>query len=130
MGEPSNPPRVLVIEDNVDAADALATFLEVIGYAVRIAHDGSEGVALAREWLPRVVLSDIGLPGDLDGYAVARALRGMRGTSAYLVALSGYGQPQDKATALAAGFDAHITKPVDAAALERMLASVVEPAPS
>jgi CheY-like chemotaxis protein len=122
MGEATTPSRVLVIEDNVDAADALATFLEVIGYAVRIAHSGSDGVAIAREWPPEIVLSDIGLPGEMDGYAVARELRDLRGAAAFLVALSGYGQPQDKQRALAAGFDAHITKPVDATALEHMLA--------
>ena len=115
------PSRVLVIEDNIDAADALASFLEAIGYAVRIAYSGSEGVTIAREWSPEIVLSDIGLPGDMDGYEVARAVRRLCGTSAYMVALSGYGQPQDKERALAAGFDAHVTKPVDAGALERML---------
>lgn len=115
--------RVLVIEDNVDAAEALGMFLEVIGHAVRIAHSGRDGVALAREWRPEIVLSDIGLPGEMDGYQVARALRAVTGTPAYLVALSGYGQQQDKERAMAAGFDAHMTKPVDAAALERLLAS-------
>jgi CheY-like chemotaxis protein len=115
--------RVLVIEDNVDAAEALGMFLEVIGHAVRIAHSGRDGVAIAREWRPEIVLSDIGLPGEMDGYQVARALREVSGTAAYLVALSGYGQEQDKQRAKAAGFDAHMTKPVDAAALEKLLAS-------
>src|SRR4051812_5079159 len=98
-------------------------FLEVIGHAVRIAHSGLDGVTLAREWSPDIVLSDIGLPGEMDGYEVARALRATTGTPAFLVALSGYGQQQDKERALAAGFDAHMTKPVDAAALERLLAT-------
>lgn len=115
--------RVLVIEDNVDAAEALGMFLEVIGHAVRIAHSGRDGITLAHEWRPEIVLSDIGLPGEMDGYQVARALRAVAGTSAYLVALSGYGQQQDKERAMAAGFDAHMTKPVDACALERLLAS-------
>jgi CheY-like chemotaxis protein len=116
--------RVLVIEDNVDAAEALGMFLEVIGHAVRIAHSGRDGVALAREWQPEIVLSDIGLPGEMDGYQVARALRAVSGTPAYLVALSGYGQQQDKERAKAAGFDAHMTKPVDATALEKLLANL------
>lgn len=117
--------RVLVIEDNLDAAEALSMFLEVIGHEVQVAHNAAEGIAAAERWRPDVVLSDIGLPGDMDGYAVARALRG-GGSAAgvYLVALSGYGQAQDKERALEAGFDTHMTKPVDVNALERMLAGV------
>jgi signal transduction histidine kinase/CheY-like chemotaxis protein len=121
VGVPSR--RVLVIEDNFDAAEALSMFLEVIGHQVQVAHTGIEGIAAAERFHPDIVLSDIGLPGDMDGYDVARALRGQTGNHAYLVALSGYGQQQDKQRARAAGFDDHITKPVDTDVLERLLAS-------
>jgi PAS domain S-box-containing protein len=115
--------RVLVIEDNIDAAESIAMLLELSGHEVAVAHDGPEGLARARELLPMVVLCDIGLPGAMDGYAVARALRAEPGSKeARLVALSGYGQEDDKRRSLEAGFDAHVTKPVGADALRRILA--------
>jgi signal transduction histidine kinase/ActR/RegA family two-component response regulator len=115
--------RVLVIEDNVDAAEMLQMMLELAGHEVALAHDGDDGVVLAERWKPDVVLSDIGLPGTIDGYGVARALRRKASSNLLLVALSGYGQEQDKERARAAGFDAHMTKPVDAHALIRLLAA-------
>ncbi len=102
---------ILVIEDNVDAAQTIAEVLEMEGHRVHVATDGLSGIAKARELRPELVLCDIGLP-DVDGYQVARelradaSLRGMR-----LIALSGYAQPEDKERAKAAGFEAHLGKP-------------------
>ena len=103
--------KVLIIEDNMDAALTLADVLELDGFEVRVARDGTSGIALARQLRPDVILCDIGLP-DVDGYEVARALRedeSLRSTR--LIALSGYAQPEDKLRAGEAGFDAHVSKP-------------------
>jgi two-component system CheB/CheR fusion protein len=108
---PPAPRRVLVIEDNLDAAESLGAILELEGHTVEVAHDGPQGIARARKLRPDVVVCDIGLPG-MDGYAVARALRGdpaLRG--AFLVALTGYALPEDQRDAVEAGFDAHLSKP-------------------
>jgi signal transduction histidine kinase/ActR/RegA family two-component response regulator len=118
--------RVLAIEDNVDAADALAELLELWGYNARIAHSGQAGVAIAREFQPQVVIVDIGLPG-MDGYDVARRLREEDATAnAILVALTGYGHNEDRARARTAGFDRHLTKPVDPDTLYALLARIGE----
>jgi PAS domain S-box-containing protein len=117
--------RILVIEDNKDAADSLRMLLSVLGHEVRVAFTGPAGVQAATEWLPEVVLSDIGLPG-FDGFEVARRLRrqpGMEG--AMLVALTGYGGPDDRRRGLEAGFDHYLTKPTDPADLQRLLAARV-----
>jgi CheY-like chemotaxis protein len=115
--------RCLIIEDNVDAAESLSLLLQLIGHEAEVAYDGVEGVEKARGFRPEVVLCDIGLPGQLDGYAVARSFRAdpeLR--SAYLIALTGYGQEEDRRRALAAGFDTHLTKPADLDTLRRLLA--------
>ena len=111
-GRPSRVTRrVLIIEDNVDAAETLAAALELEGHEVRLARDGHTGLAMARELKPDVVLCDIGLPG-LDGYGVARTLRADAAfRSTRLVALTGYAQPEDKQRAKEAGFDLHLAKP-------------------
>ena len=117
--------RVLVIEDNKDAADSLSMLLSVLGHEVQVAYTGLAGVEAAAVWLPEVVLSDIGLPG-LDGFEVARRLRrqpGMEG--ALLVALTGYGGDDDRRRGLEAGFDHYLTKPTDPDALQRLLAARV-----
>ncbi|WP_437995370.1 ATP-binding protein [Sorangium sp. So ce185] len=117
--------RILIIEDNVDAADSLRMLLERRGHAVAVAHSGDDGVAAARMAPPDVILCDIGLPGATNGYGVARLLRAesaMRKT--LLVALTGYGQDDDRKLARAAGFDAHLTKPVAQGMLERLLAEL------
>jgi CheY-like chemotaxis protein len=115
------PHRVLIIEDNHDAADSLGRLLMLLGQQVRIAYSGSEGVELANEWGPTVVISDIGLPG-LDGYEVARALRRARLTGgAKLIALSAYGTEESRRSALKAGFDEYLTKPADLNVLQSML---------
>jgi two-component system CheB/CheR fusion protein len=114
--------RVLIIEDNVDAADSLCEVLRFGAHEVEVAYSGTEGLALAREFHPDVVLCDIGLPG-MDGYEVARAFRAddaLKG--AVLVALSGYALPEDLKRAAAAGFDSHLPKPPPLDKLERLLA--------
>jgi CheY-like chemotaxis protein/nitrogen-specific signal transduction histidine kinase len=120
---PERSRRCLVIEDNVDAAESLALLLELSGHETAVAFDGAAGLETARSFRPDVVLCDIGLPGGLDGHGVARAFRAdpdLR--SAFLIALTGYGQEEDRRRALEAGFDAHLTKPADIEELKRMLA--------
>jgi PAS domain S-box-containing protein len=118
------PHRILIIEDNVDAAESLRLFLELTGHSATVAHDGPQGVARARDTQPEVVLCDIGLPGEMDGYAVARALRRDPELAfTRLIALTGYGQAEDRRLASEAGFDLHLTKPTDPDALLRVLAS-------
>jgi CheY-like chemotaxis protein len=114
--------RVLIVEDNEDVADMLAMLVEELGGETRVARDGYAGVRSVAEFRPDVVLLDIGLPG-MDGYETCRRIRlEAAGRDAVVVALTGWGQEQDKQRALAGGFDAHLTKPADPAALERILA--------
>jgi PAS domain S-box-containing protein len=115
--------RVLVVDDNVDAADSLASLLRQRGLIVSVAHNGQDALARAIEQQPDVVLLDIGLPG-MNGYEVAAALRRQPGGGPALVAITGYGQDADARRAAAAGFDRHLVKPVDAAELEQVLAAV------
>ena len=110
-------PRVLVVDDNEDAADSLATLLGVMGYEVRIAYDGPEAIVAADEFKPAVALLDIGLP-KLSGYDIARHVRAQRGDEVLLVAITGWGQEDDRRRAREAGFDHHFTKPAD---FERLL---------
>ncbi|MFL6231654.1 MAG: CheR family methyltransferase [Thermoanaerobaculia bacterium] len=120
---PERHRRCLVIEDNVDAAESLALLLQLDGHEAEVAFDGATGVEKARSFRPDVVLCDIGLPGGLDGHGVARAFRADPDLqSAFLIALTGYGQEEDRRRALEAGFDAHLTKPADLDELKRMLA--------
>lgn len=113
--------RVLVVEDNRDAALSLKLLLEFLGHRVDVAGTGREGLDLARSGRPEVVFCDIGLP-DLDGHAVARALRADPASApAHLVALTGFGQEEDKRRALEAGFDHHLTKPADPGLLVQLL---------
>jgi PAS domain S-box-containing protein len=114
--------RILVIEDNDDARDSLRALLESLGHRVVEAPDGGRGVALALEERPEVVLIDLGLP-TLDGYEVARALRaGPDGHRMRLIAVTGYGQPEDRHRSHAAGFDAHLVKPVTVEVLSELIA--------
>ena len=117
--------RCLVIEDNVDAAESMALLLSLDGHESEVAFDAAEGIEKARRFHPEVVLCDIGLPGPMDGYGLARAFRAdpeLR--KAYLIALTGYGQEEDRRRALEAGFDTHLTKPADLDVLRRLLAGV------
>jgi CheY-like chemotaxis protein len=115
---------ILLVEDNLDAAEMLRQVLELSGHRVWIASHGEQGLVLASEHVPDVVLCDLGLPG-ITGYEVADRLRANAETrSIRLVALSGYGRPEDKARCAAAGFDAHLTKPVDASTVERVVATL------
>jgi chemotaxis methyl-accepting protein methylase/signal transduction histidine kinase len=117
------PRRCLIIEDNRDAAESMAVLLELTGHEVTVAHDGRAGVAQARLIQPEVVVCDIGLPGGLDGYAVARALRAdPELAGCRLIALTGYGQEEDQRRAREAGFDVHLTKPADPEVLRRLIA--------
>jgi signal transduction histidine kinase/CheY-like chemotaxis protein len=112
---------ILLIEDNTDSRESLSELLELVGHEVRAAADGPEGLRLAAERRPDVAIVDVGLPG-LSGYEVARRLRASLGDSVRLIALTGYGQPEDRRRALDAGFDAHVTKPVDIDELDRTIA--------
>jgi DNA-binding response OmpR family regulator len=113
---PEKAHRVLVVDDNEDAADSLATLLDVMGYNVRIAYDGPEAIVAADEFQPEVALLDIGLP-RLSGYDIARHVREKRGEDVLLVAITGWGQEEDRRLAREAGFDHHFTKPADFDAL-------------
>jgi hypothetical protein len=107
------PGRVLVVDDNVDAAMTLSEAVRFDGHDVRVAHDGPSALQEAAAFSPEVVLLDIGLPG-MDGYEVVRRLRELPQThGALIVALTGFGQDSDRRRAIAAGFDDHLVKPVD-----------------
>ncbi|MEP6790736.1 MAG: ATP-binding protein [Ramlibacter sp.] len=116
--------RVLVVDDNRDAAESLAMVLEMLGADVRVAHDGMAAIEAFGAYRPSVVLLDIGMPG-MNGYEVARALR-LRGAEipATLVALTGWGQDADRQRAKEAGFDHHLVKPAEIDALQQLLASL------
>lgn len=113
--------RVLVVEDNTDAAESLALLLKLWGYMVYVAYDGAAALEMARIHQPAVVLLDIGLPG-MDGYEVARRLRGADPVKPLLWAITGYEQEDDRLRSQEAGFDQHLVKPVDLDALEVLLA--------
>ena len=116
-----SPRRILVVDDNADAANALRFLLEKDGHEVKVATDGAEGLEAARDFKPDVLLLDIGLP-RLSGYDIARHVRDDPSlSSAMLVAVTGYGQAQDRKRSRDAGFDHHLTKPVDVEALRRLL---------
>jgi PAS domain S-box-containing protein len=136
-GQPARPPtsaparaprrRVMVVDDLQDSARTMSRLLQVMGHEVRTAHDGPTAVALAEEYRPEVVLLDIGLPG-MDGYEVGRQIRA-RESGAWrpvLIALTGYGSAEDREQSRAAGFNAHLVKPVDLEALKQLLAQPLE----
>jgi CheY-like chemotaxis protein len=113
--------RVLVVEDNLDAAETMQLMLSLSGYEARTAHDGQGALEVAREFRPHVVFLDIGLPGK-DGYEVAQEMRALpEMKAALLVALTGYGQDEDRRRAAEAGFDSFQVKPVEPQALEALL---------
>jgi DNA-binding response OmpR family regulator len=108
--------RVLVVDDNQDAADSLAMLLSAQGDEVRTAYDGEEAIEADRRFEPGIVLLDIGLP-KLSGYDVARDIRQRRGAAVLIVAITGWGQEEDRQRSRDAGFDHHFTKPVDISSL-------------
>jgi PAS domain S-box-containing protein len=116
--------RVLVVDDNHDAGDSLGQVLSVMGADVRVARDGREALAAFESYLPSVVLLDIGMPG-MNGYEVARAIRSrFPGHGSALVALTGWGQEEDRRRAREAGFDHHLVKPAEIPALQQLLSSI------
>jgi CheY-like chemotaxis protein len=119
----SAPPRrrVLVVDDNRDAADSLAVLLRLTGQEVRVAYDGPSALTQAGEFRPALAFVDIGMPG-MDGYEVARRLRRQPGLKdTLLVALTGWGQEEDRRRSAEAGFDCHLVKPVEPDALGGLL---------
>jgi CheY-like chemotaxis protein len=111
---------ILLVEDHDDAREAMRTLLELDGHVVHTASDGQQGIELGRTQAFDVALIDIGLPGA-DGYEVARRIRALGGAQPFLVALTGYGQPEDRKLATEAGFDTHLVKPVDPSDLALVL---------
>jgi DNA-binding response OmpR family regulator len=116
--------RILVVDDNRDAADSLSEMLELMGNETRTAYDGREGVDMAGDYLPDVVLLDIGLP-KLNGYDACRLIREQPwGKSLVVIALTGWGQDKDRQLSREAGFDYHLVKPVDPQALMAIVAGL------
>ena|SRR5690349_9039267 len=114
--------RILVADDNHDSADAFALLLQLTGHEVRTAYSGSDALAAAGKFHPDLALLDIGMPG-MTGYEVARGIRAAEwGRNMVLVAVTGWGQDDDKQRAEDAGFDHHLTKPLDISVLEPLLA--------
>jgi PAS domain S-box-containing protein len=117
--------RALIVEDNADVSWPIARLLELNGHQVEVAADGTKGIEIAKQFRPDIVFCDIGLPGDVDGYAVARSLRADAATrSAYLVAITGFGQEEDRRRAVEAGFGRHLTKPANHSELMALVAEV------
>lgn len=124
-GLPDRPLHVLIIEDDPDGREVLRELLEARGYRVEAATSGLEGIARAARARPDVLLTDLGLPG-VDGFEVARRLHTTCSPVPYLVALTGHGLPEDRRRTREAGFDEHLLKPVDVAALERIFENAAE----
>jgi CheY-like chemotaxis protein len=118
---PPRSRRILLVDDNEAFATAMASLLDAMGHNVQAIHDGAAAIAVARALRPHVVLLDINLPGK-RGYEIAREIRADPALAgSLLIAVTGYGQEQDKHHALQSGFDHHLTKPVDEDALERLI---------
>jgi CheY-like chemotaxis protein len=118
---------VLIVDDNADAAEALADALSLLGYAVVTASDGPQALSLAATAHPSIALLDIGLPG-MDGYQLARRLRGMGDPNGLkTVALTGYGLAADRERALAAGFDEHLVKPASLEVIRTVIERLAPP---
>lgn len=117
--------KILVIDDIPDIAEILYTLLNHLGYEAMTASNGLEGISKAKEFKPKVILCDIGLPG-MNGYDVAKCIRNDRDLrDVYLIALSGYAQTEDLERSIAAGFNKHLAKPVDFDTLKTLLAEVI-----
>jgi len=111
---------VLVVDDHPDTADVIAMMMRTLGHECRTATTGEDGLALAHEMRPDIALLDIGMP-DLSGYELARSLRARLGNSVYLAAITGWGEPSDRARAYAAGFDLHVIKPASGVMINDIL---------
>ena len=108
------PRRILVIEDNADSAEVLQTFLEIHGHEISVRNNAADGLKCAHAINPDVIICDISLSDEIDGYTVAEEIRRHDGLkSVLLIAVSGFGRPEDKQKSKAAGFDEHFTKPTD-----------------
>ena len=114
---------MLVADDNKDAADSLQRLLAHAGYEVAVAYEGGAALQLGRSFAPRVAVLDIGMP-SMNGYELARELRELYGDDIVLVALTGWGQENDRRRAMEAGFDRHLTKPLDPAVLVDLFAEL------
>ena len=133
MADVSKPPltnttprrfKILVVDDNHDSALSLAMMLSIMGHETRTAHDGESAVVSAETFRPEVVLLDIGLP-KLNGYEVAQRIREQSwGASMYLIAVTGWGQDEDRQRSSEVGLNLHMVKPVEPSALEKLLASL------
>jgi CheY-like chemotaxis protein len=117
---------ILIIEDNADARDALRMLLELDGHTVEAVEEGQQALEVARAKDPDIALVDIGLPG-IDGYEIARRVRARDTRRPVLIALTGYGQPEDRRRATDAGFDDMLVKPVDPTALTNLIATLEIP---
>ena len=119
-------PRILIVEDEVDSASLLQLFLTNEGYQAEIAFNGTDAIALARQFSPDIILSDISLTPEMDGYTLARIIRDDADlNSIYMIAISGFGQPEDKKRAAAAGFNAHLTKPLDLETVQKAIDNII-----
>ena len=119
---PADAQRILVVDDNRDATETLAALLQLSGHETATAYDGKSAIEIAESFRPDVLLLDIGMP-ELNGYEVARRVRALPwGADTTLVALTGWGQEDDRRRSQEAGFDAHLVKPVDHAQLMELLA--------
>jgi CheY-like chemotaxis protein len=115
--------RILIVDDNVDGAMSLQMFFEILGHSVRVAHTGLEALEEVRKEMPECIFLDIGLPG-MNGYEVAKFIRSMpEGTKPSIFAVTGWGSEQDKKLSAEAGFDKHLTKPIDLNEAEKLLAA-------
>jgi PAS domain S-box-containing protein len=121
QGENAERSRILIVDDNKDLATSLARLLRILGHEVEVVYDGRKGIEIARSYRPRVVLLDIGLP-NLDGYQVARTLRQEGFNDTMIIAVSGYGQEEDRKRSRDAGMDYHLTKPVDFKTIAALIA--------
>jgi CheY-like chemotaxis protein len=122
--------RVLIVEDNLDAAEMLEVAVSHLGHVTRVAHDGASAITLATQFDPDVIFLDIGLP-VMNGYGVARTLRERpEFRHVHIAAVTGWGQEEDRRKARESGFDSHFTKPLSPAALEDLLATIAQRASS
>ena len=116
--------RIVVADDNPDSAHSLALLVEALGHEAKIAHNGVQALGIAHEFRPHVAMLDIGMPG-LDGHDLARRIRAEPwGNDVVLVAVSGWGEPEDKELSREAGFNLHLAKPVELQTLEALLSTI------